>query len=136
MAKEIIRGSVFITIGIAVMLMSLFIDLKNGENKLTFFVLAGAVIIVIGFLKIISREKKSAPHHAHHAEKSHQHAAQHQSHHRATPNKPHVSHHHTAESHITPKMKSHHTQVIRCAGCGVKLHPLFKFCPNCGHKMK
>jgi hypothetical protein len=131
-----IPGPVFIIVGVGAILMSVFIDVE----KLAFFILVGAVFVVAGFLKIISKEKKNAvkqPQHAaaHHAPgKTVQHAATHTTH-------PHNTHHNihpNTNQHIQHEGQHNiqHKQTLRCAGCGVKLHSLFKYCPNCGHKLK
>lgn len=115
MAKKEIPGAVHIVVGAAMVLMSVFID----PVKLSLFILAGAVIIVWGFFKIISREKRVSQ--------------MHRTHHQAQ-----AKHHHQQAQHSAHHKPSHvqHTQVTRCASCGVKIHPLFKWCPNCGHKLK
>ena len=126
----------FIVIGAGMILMSVLVGIREDNiEKFALFILAGAVLIVYGFFRFIVREKKQAKH-LHHAA---HHPAHHPAHHAA--HKPaakqqakhpakHAAHAHKAQPHKTP------THVHRCANCGVKLHPLFKFCPNCGQRMK
>ena len=142
MAKnQAISGVTYIVIGTAVMLMSVFIDYQ----KLMVFILTGAILILVGFFKSIYHhgEKKHAARkahrHAHHAEHhtAHKHAghgtagSHHPSHPAHPQHNPHTAKHstHAKTQHIKQ------TTVLKCASCGVKLHPKFKFCPNCGQKM-
>ncbi|MBW2968199.1 hypothetical protein KY362_06965, partial [Candidatus Woesearchaeota archaeon] len=107
-------------------------------------------------MKVIMREKKEThkhvtqhkhpAHSAHHAQQSH-HPAQHP---HAQHQHPHPQHQHTPAHHNqklqAPQRHAAHQaekakhmkqeSVFRCSGCGVKLHPMFRFCPNCGHKLK
>ena len=128
MTDKNIPGSVWIIIGAGVMLMSLIVGLKSDRlESFYLFILAGAVFIVVGFFKIILKDTKHAKRHVH---KTH-HAAQH-------PAKPHT-HHAPVQKKPASKHVAHHTkhvQVMRCSNCGVKLHSMFKFCPNCGQKLK
>ncbi len=124
-----IPGVAYLIIGAAMVMMSAIID----PLKLVFFVFVGAVFIVIGFIKILAREKKLKHHpdtyhhvapHPHHAAA---HTAQHQ----------HASHQHAAVQHPAQHHQAahvQHTSVARCSSCGAKLHHMFKFCPNCGQK--
>ncbi|MBU2561685.1 MAG: hypothetical protein KKD17_05275 [Nanoarchaeota archaeon] len=126
MAEKKIPGPVYIVIGAAMVLMSVFIDVQ----KLVVFILVGAVFIVIGFFKIIiklDQRRKEQERHARHAH--HQHAAH------PRPQRP-AAHHpaHTPPANYEQKTETSH--VVRCSQCGVKLHHLFKFCPSCGQKLK
>jgi len=118
-----IPGPAYMIIGAGMVLMSAFIN----PEKLAFFVFIGALFIVIGVFKIIIKDKKPAVHHvAHHAPHHHQSAVHNQ-----------VAAHHVQHVHHAEHPSSvHHTQVARCSGCGVKLHSMFKFCPNCGQRLK
>ena len=132
MADKKIPGPAYIIIGAGMILMSVVVGLNTDSiEKFSIFILIGAVFIVIGFLKIISKEKKSAEthhkrHEVHH-ERARAHAAKH-----ALPAHHHEQHQKTAH----PAHHAQHSQVVRCASCGVKIHPLFKWCPNCGQKLK
>lgn len=121
MAQKKIPSAAYIIIGSAMILMSVFVDVQ----KLAFFVFAGAIFILVGFFKIIMKQQKETkhPHHVHHpAHKPAKHAV-----HKPAAHKPHPHAKHPA---------THQTTIVRCSSCGVKLHHLFKFCPNCGQKMK
>jgi hypothetical protein len=135
MVDKKIPGPAFIIIGSAMVLMSVFVDIE----KLSVFVLVGAVFILIGFFKIIMKEKRSAPkHRAHHAHKPSHHPAEHKAP-SAHPSHPaHKAGHKTPAQHKQGASSHHvqHKQVVRCSSCGVKIHPLFKWCPNCGQKLK
>lgn len=127
--RKPIPGSWFLVVGAAMVLMSVFIDVE----KLIIFILAGAVFVVIGFFKIImdlEEGKKKTKHHTKH-KTSHHHKVHH------SENKSHPTHkttHHTKKTeHGKEKIK--HTESIRCTNCGVKLHPSFKYCPNCGQRL-
>jgi hypothetical protein len=121
MSDKKIPGPVYLIIGAAMILMSVFID----PEKLLFFILVGAVLVVVGFLKILMREKKKVNHAVHHPAEHH-----------ATP-MPHHTPEHKQSLHQQPAHHAvHTTTTISCSNCGVKLHPLFKFCPNCGQKLK
>ncbi|MBN1543940.1 hypothetical protein JW898_00585 [Candidatus Woesearchaeota archaeon] len=142
MGEKRIPGPVYMVIGAAMILMSVFIDVQ----KLVVFILAGAVFIVIGFFKILikldhdRKEQERHARHAHHPQLHHpaqhqhaQHPAQHQ----------HAQHHaqrHQSQQAQTPPANYEHktetVQVVRCSKCGVKLHHLFKFCPNCGQRLR
>ncbi len=137
MSDKKIPGAVFIIVGSAMVLMSVFIDME----KLAMFILAGAVFIVVGFIKIliVLDEKKKHAHHKHklhHAQ--HNQAAQHK--HVQHQNQQKSQHHQNAQHSTTTKKdyenKTQTTSIVRCSQCGVKLHHLFKFCPNCGQKLK
>ncbi|MFC1741307.1 hypothetical protein ACFL3V_02110 [Nanoarchaeota archaeon] len=128
MTKKQIPGPVHVVIGVAMVVMSAIAD----PIKLSIFIFAGAVLIVYGFFKIIIKEQKPKKHkfpqpHPQHAHPHHK--TQHPAH----------KHHHAAQHKQHAQHKAHptqHTHVVRCASCGVKLHPRFHFCPNCGQKMK
>jgi len=129
MSDKKIPGPVYLIIGAAMILMSVFID----PEKLLLFILAGAVVLVIGFLKILFGEKKQVHHVVHHPVE-----------HPTTP-MPHHTPQHKQSLHQQPAHHQqpnaqyhpvHTTTTISCSNCGVKLHPLFKFCPNCGQKLK
>ena len=141
-----ISGPIYIVIGTAMIFMSAFIDI----HKLLFFVLAGAVFILIGFFKILIKSKEGhKKHHRHPAH--HPHKPAHPQHHHKPghPHHPakHPSHHAAHHKHPAHKKTQHHTahkhsahhkttSVAKCSSCGVKIHPLFKFCPKCGQKLK
>jgi ABC-type nickel/cobalt efflux system permease component RcnA len=135
MADKKIPGAVYIIIGSAMILMSVFIDIE----KLTLFILTGSVLIVIGFIKILMKEKKGSE--SMHRRAEHQathpgvHHVQHPAHH---PQQAHVTHNpaHHPVHHPAAHTEPQPSQVIRCSSCGVKLHSLFRFCPNCGQKLK
>jgi ABC-type nickel/cobalt efflux system permease component RcnA len=130
MSEFKIPGPVFIIVGAGMMLMSVFIGIKSGIiEKFALFIFVGAVFIVIGFFKVLLKEKRTAELHAHHAE--HPHHAQHPAPAHAAPRQGAHPHHAQHPQHA----QHQHSQVVRCSGCGVKLHPLFKFCPNCGQKL-
>jgi ABC-type nickel/cobalt efflux system permease component RcnA len=137
MSDKSIPGAVFLIIGAGMVLMSAFIDV----NKLSFFIFVGAVFVVIGFFKILLKLKKEAPRAHHHpanpnaAQGQHHPAQQHTQHpqHAAAHHAAHPQH---AQHQQHAQHEVHHNPVIRCASCGVKLHPLFQFCPNCGQKLK
>jgi len=136
-----IPASVWIIVGAGMILMSVFVGL-NADNieKFTLFILAGAVFIVYGFFRILMKEKKEAkklyhpqPHHAEH------HVAHPAEHHK--PAHPHAEHPHKPAHPAHPAQQAHAAQsaqphVVRCSNCGVKLHHMFKFCPNCGQRLK
>lgn len=166
-----ISGKVYIIVGSAVILMSLFVGINNtGIEKMSLFILVGAIFIVVGFVKIISQEKKAAPHlqnhshhgahHAqhsahkstvhnqtHHTQQGNQHSVQHHSPHHAqhthhAQNTHHAQHTHHAQNikppyHHSPSAQAAHAAaVMKCPGCGTKIHPSFRHCHNCGHKLK
>lgn len=123
--KKPIPGSYFLISGVAMILMSVFIDV----NKLMFFILVGAIFVVIGFIKEIMRKgeeksghKRPASHHTSPGAHTHHKPGEHPTH-------PHTTHQTKKTEHGT------HTTSVRCASCGVKLHPQFKYCPNCGQKL-
>jgi hypothetical protein len=130
MSDKKIPGPVYLVVGAAMILMSVFID----PEKLLLFILFGAVLLVVGFIKILLREKKKVVHHqVHHAVEGPVQGV-HPSQHTTA-----AAHHavHPQQSHTHSEHQStHSTTTMRCASCGVKLHPLFKFCPNCGQKLK
>jgi len=149
MAQKKIPGPVFIIIGAAMVLMSVFIDVQ----KLTLFILAGAVFIVIGFIKILmkleegrkmaerhARHRAAHPHHAAHPQASNPaHKGTHPAHKTGTHHPAHQGAHRASHPGAKKPDYEHKTQtthVVRCSQCGVKLHHLFKFCPNCGQKLK
>lgn len=144
MSDRKIPAPAYIIIGAAMILMSVFIDLE----KLTLFVLVGAVFIVIGFFKILMKEKKSAEYHAmrradqqkqaHHASHANQQAAHRQPQHAQQAHHPAAQHPAQHVSHAQHPQHLHTSQstTVRCSSCGVKVHPLFKWCPNCGQKLK
>lgn len=150
MSEKKIPAPVYIVIGAGVMLMSVFL-------KLYFFVFVGAVFIVVGFFKILIKEKKGGEAHRlalraraeeRAANQGHTHArAQHPAHAGAHPSQGHNNQHaasaHPSHQHPVHNPQAHHassqvqhSQVFRCSSCGVKLHPMFKFCPSCGQKLK
>lgn len=157
-----IPASVWIIVGAGMILMSVFVGVQQDSiEKFTLFILAGAVFIVFGFFKILLKEKKDAkrargpqPHHAEHHTASKPHvthphrqvskppAAPHASRHHKPADQSHRSHHAAGphgKSGASSSSSSHHhgrEHVTRCSNCGVKLHHLFKFCPNCGQKLK
>lgn len=110
MKKTEISGQLYVVVGVAMLLMSVFIDYE----KLMLFILAGAVFIVVGFLKLViksgdAKNKIKKTHNAYHEKAYYE---NHQKNHQST-----------------------HEQIIRCRNCHVKVHPLFKFFPNCGHEL-
>jgi ABC-type nickel/cobalt efflux system permease component RcnA len=125
MTQKKIPASVFIIVGAGMILMSVFVGINMQDiAKFSLFIFAGAIFILIGFFKIIIKQQKEAkhPHHrAHHPA----HKAKHKPHKPAHKHHPHAKH-----------PTAHHTQIIRCSNCHVKLHHMFKFCPNCGQKLK
>lgn len=136
MSDKKIPGPVYVIVGAAVVLMSVFIGVNSGLlEKFALFIFIGAIFIFVGFFKIILKDKKAADLRAHHA---HPHHVPH-----PAPPIPqagvHQQHPHNAQHHQTAAHQQHHiqhSQVVRCSGCNVKLHPLFKFCPNCGQKLR
>ena len=130
MPDKKIPGAVYIIIGAGMMLMSFF-DI----SKLSFFVFVGAIFVVIGFFKILIKVKKEIPQHA-------THPAEHAAHHAVQEHPSHPAHAATHPAHPAhlqaqhPAHAQHHTQSIHCSNCNVKLHPMFKFCPNCGQQLK
>ncbi len=103
--KEL-SGQLYVVTGSAMLLMSVLIDYE----KLMLFILAGAVFIVIGFFKLVMKSGE---------EKHKQRKANHKTH----------------TTHKRTHHESAHKQIIRCRNCHVKIHPSFKFCPNCGQKL-
>ncbi len=142
-----IGGSIYIIIGAAMMLMSVLID----PTKLIFFILTGAIFIVVGFFKIIIKLEegkkegtKKTVHHSTHQTTRQVHmttTANHTNHMRTAGQQAHTTqqkqntHNHTTEKKEHENIHVHHKQVIRCSNCHVKVHPLFKYCPNCGQKL-
>lgn len=122
MAQKKIPASAYIIIGSAMVLMSVFVDVE----KLAIFVFAGALFILVGFFKVLVKQHKETKH-THHT----RHAAHKPAKHKQ-PKSAHKPTSHTAAKHHPV----HHTTIVRCSSCGVKIHPLFKFCPNCGQKLK
>jgi ABC-type nickel/cobalt efflux system permease component RcnA len=128
MSDKKIPGLVYVIVGAAVVLMSVFIGVNSGLlEKFALFIFIGAIFIFVGFFKIIMKDKKSADLRAQHA---HPHHAQH-----PAPQIPNTPHHHAAHAQHQ-QHHAQHSQVVRCSGCNVKLHPLFKYCPSCGQKLK
>lgn len=132
-----IPASVWIVVGAGMILMSVFVGINAGNiEKFTIFILAGAVFIVYGFFRILMKEKKEArklyhpqPHHAEYHKPVHP-RAEHQ--HKPAAH-PHSPAHPAQHTHAAQSAQPH---VVRCSNCGVKLHHMFKFCPNCGQKLK
>ena len=127
--KKPLPPVVYLVIGAAMVLMSVFID----AEKLLLFILVGAVFIVIGFIKTVmnagEEKHKKRRHH-----RKHLHHAAHGQTHKLSPKDYKQGEHPTHE--IKKTKHGTHMTAARCASCGVKLHPQFKYCPNCGQKLK
>jgi len=121
--KKPIPGPAWLIIGVAMILMSVMID----SETLLIFILTGAIFVVFGFFKIVIKLEEKNKHKSAHLQNqgAHKEYAEHAKH---------------RQQHKTEKKKDHqhikHTQIIRCRNCGVKLHPQFRYCPNCGQSLK
>jgi sulfite exporter TauE/SafE len=60
-----IHGIVYIIIGIFFAISSRIIDTRNQETKLTIFVIAGIVMIIIGIFKLMFKGSKKKVRHKH-----------------------------------------------------------------------
>ena len=143
MAKEEIPFWVFMIIGVVVTGFSLYVDWSTGTSNLTIFIYAGIVFFLIGTIKLLlglifnkgffqKKPAKNQRSNAHNNQQSHnQRINQHRN------QQPHNSKLTTQNSSTqnSPAQTTKQLPPVRCPRCKVKVHPKFKYCPNCGLKL-
>ncbi len=166
MAEKKIPGPAYIIIGSAMVLMSVFIDVEKLVLFIlvgAVFIVIGFIKILMNLEEGRKRRDRHAkhPHHRTSHHPSHHTSAKpaskegnegdegktggeskgdsdnsHSPHHSLKQTAAH--HEHAAHKPASQDYEKKTTtkQVVRCSQCGVKLHHLFKYCPNCGQKLK
>jgi hypothetical protein len=117
-----LSGKTYLFVGLFVTVPSLLL-----RDRLVFFAFIGAIMILVGLIKIKMGSSSEAKIHPH---KAHGPLSMHHSH-------PHLhqGHHHRFQQHPAYNPTTHQ-QAVYCPHCRTQVHPHAKYCSLCGTMLR